>query len=165
MTSLLERFDRPTYLLLALLILLMAWMARRSLAGLGPIRGKLCLAIRSLVVLLLVLAIAGTHRILKNDDLSVLFLLDQSRSIPVDQRKQSEDFVRNVTAKMKPNDRAGILTFDGLSKIEQLPSKPGPEGGVHVSMPLAEGQRPDRTNIAQGLRVAAARWTRPTIAW
>ncbi len=156
MTYLLERFDRPSYLLLALIILLMAWMARRSLAGLGPIRGKLALVMRALVILLLVLAIAGTNRILKNDDLSVLFLLDQSRSIPVDQRKSSEEFVRRVTSKMKPNDRAGILTFDGLSKIEQLPSKPGPEGGVHVPMPLAEGQRPDRTNIAQGLRVAAA---------
>ncbi|HKQ49105.1 MAG TPA: glutamine amidotransferase [Phycisphaerae bacterium] len=156
MASLFERFDRPMLLLLALVILLTAWMARRSLAGLGPIRGKLCLAMRSLVILLLVLAIAGMHRVLKSDDLSVLFLLDQSRSIPVDHRKQSEEFIRNVTAKMKPNDRAGILTFDGLSKIEQLPSKPGPDGGVHVSMPLADGQRPDRTNLAQGLRVAAA---------
>ncbi|RIK69225.1 MAG: hypothetical protein DCC65_00310 [Planctomycetota bacterium] len=152
----LDRFDRPAYLWLAFLALLFWWMARRSLAGLGPIRGKLALAIRTLVLLILVLAIAGTHRILKNDDLTVLFLLDQSRSIPAEVRKQSEEFVRRAAAKVPPDDRVAILTFDGGANIEQLPSRPGPDGGIHVPMPLADGQKPDRTNLAQGLRVAAA---------
>ena len=131
-------------------------MSRRSLAGLGPIRGKLALATRAAVLFLLILAAAGTHRILETNDLTVLFLVDQSRSIPGDIRKEAEQFIRRVAAEAPPDDRVAILTFDGSSNIEQLPSRPGPDGAVHVPMPLAEGQSPDRTNIAQGLRVAAA---------
>ncbi len=152
----LERFDRPQALWLGLGALLVWWMARRSLAGLGPIRAKLALAARGLVLLLLLLAIAGTHRVLKNDDLSVFLLLDQSRSVPAELRAESEEFVQRVAKNMLPDDRLGIVTFDGQAQIEQLPSRPGPDGGLHVVMPLADGQKPDRTNLAQGLRVAAA---------
>lgn len=152
----LERFDRPAYLWLVLLIVVFWWMSRRSLSGLGPIRGKLALAARSAVLILLVLAMAGMHRILKNDDLTVLFLVDQSRSVSAETRKQAEEFIRKVATGMPTNDRLAILTFDGATNIEQLPSRPGPDGGVHVPMPFADGQRPDRTNLAQGLRVASA---------
>ncbi len=152
----LERFDRPAYLWLALLIVVFWWIARKSLSGLGPIRGKLALAARSTVLILLVLAMAGMHRILKNDDLTVLFLVDQSRSVPPDVRKRAEEFLLKVAAEVPPNDRLAIITFDGSANIEQLPSRPGPDGGIHVPMPLADGQRPDRTNVSHGLRVAAA---------
>ena len=152
----LERFDRPAYLWFVLVVVALWWMSRRSLAGLGPIRGKLALATRAAVLFLLILAAAGTHRILETNDLTVLFLVDQSRSIPGDIRKEAEQFIRRVAAEAPPDDRVAILTFDGSSNIEQLPSRPGPDGAVHVPMPLAEGQSPDRTNIAQGLRVAAA---------
>ena len=152
----LERFDRPAWLWLALLIALLWWMARRSLAGLGPVRGRLCMIMRAVVVIVLVLVIAGTHKIKKNDDLSVLFLLDESRSVPAEVRKQGEQFIKSACADMRPNDRAAVLTFDGLTNIEQLPARPGPEGGLHIPLSLAEGQSPDRTNIAQALRMAAA---------
>lgn len=151
-----DRFDRPAWLWLVLVIVLLWWMARRSLAGLGPIRGRMCILTRAVVVILLVLVIAGTHQVLKNDDLSVLFLLDQSRSVPTEVRRQAEQFVAATCREMRPNDRAAVLTFDGLTNIEQLPSRPGPEGGLHLPLPLADGQSPDRTNIARGLRMAAA---------
>jgi len=153
---LLDHFDRPWCLWLLLLTVVLWWMARRSLAGLGPIRGRLALLIRGAVLLLLVLAMAGAHKIQKNDDLTVIFVLDQSRSIPPDLRQRSLAFIRAATQHMKPDDRAAILTFDGQTNIEQLPSRPGPEGGIHVPTPFADGQRPDQTNIAQALRVAAA---------
>ncbi len=152
----LERFDQPAYLWLAGLVVLMWLLARRSLAGLGPIRSRLCMLTRAVVVLLLVLAMAGMHRVKKNDDLNVLYLLDQSRSVPPDLRAAAEAFIQQTTRKMAPDDRAAVLTFDGQTNIEQLPSRPGPDGGLHVPLPFADGRRPDRTNIAQGLRMAAA---------
>lgn len=152
----LERFDRPDYLWLGLIFIALWWMSRRSLSGLGPVRGRLALATRSIVLLLLIFAAAGAHRILETNDLTILFLVDQSRSIPTEVRKQSEEFIRRVAAEAPPDDRVAILTFDGSANIEQLPSRPGPDGAVHIPMPLAAGQSPDRTNLAQGLRVAAA---------
>ncbi|MFH1418121.1 MAG: VWA domain-containing protein [Planctomycetota bacterium] len=155
--STLERFDRPEALWLALIVVLLWWFSRRSLAGLGPIRSKVCMAVRALVVVLLVLALAGAHKILKNEDLSVLFLLDQSRSIPPELRTQAEDFVMQMGKAMeREDDRLSILTFDGQTYIEQLPSRPGPDGGVHVLPPFPDGQRPDATNLSQALRMAAA---------
>lgn len=156
MNTLLERFDRPWCLWLVLIIVLMAWLSRRSLSGLGPTRRRLALAARFVVVILLVLAMAGMHRILKNDDLTVLFLLDQSHSIPSELRRKAEAFVKTAAHPKNANDRVAILTFDGQTNIEQLPNHGGPEGAVHVRTPLADGNRPDRTNIAQGLRMAAA---------
>lgn len=152
----LDRFDQPVYLWLVLVIVLMWWLSRRSLSGLGPLRSKLCMAIRCIVVILLVLAIAGTHKILKNDDLNVLFLVDVSKSMSADVRREAEEFVIDVTRDMKENDRAAVLTFDGQTNIEQLPSRAGPDGGVHVLPPFPDGQRSDQTNVAQGIRMASA---------
>ncbi|MCG8404415.1 MAG: glutamine amidotransferase [Phycisphaerales bacterium] len=152
----LDRFDQPVYLWLVLVIVIMWWLSRRSLAGLGPVRSKLCMGTRSIVVILLVLAIAGTHKILKNDDLNVLFLLDMSKSVPAEVRRLAEQFVLDTTRDMRKDDRAAILTFDGQTNIEQLPSRPGADGGIYVAPPFGDGQRPDQTNVAQGLRMAAA---------
>ncbi|HVP12298.1 MAG TPA: VWA domain-containing protein [Phycisphaerae bacterium] len=158
MTSLFisEHFDRPAYLWLVLLLVLMWWVSRRSLAGLGPIRGKLCVLVRAAVVVILVLALAGMNKIRKNEDLNVLFLLDLSRSILPETRRQAEEFIVRTAKDMRPNDRAAVLTFDGQTNIEQLPSRPGPDGGIHILPPFADGRKPDRTNVAQGLRMAAA---------
>jgi uncharacterized membrane protein/Mg-chelatase subunit ChlD len=152
----LDRFDRPAFLWLTIVVILLWWLSRRSLAGLGSIRGKLAMLVRAGVIVLLVLALAGMNKIRKNEDLNVLFMLDTSRSVPPEVRRQAEDFVVRATKEMHPNDRASVLTFDGRTNIEQLPTRPGPDGGLHVPPPFAEGQQPDRTNLAQALRMAAA---------
>lgn len=152
----LDRFDRPWCLWIALVAVLFWWLSRRSLAGLGPIRSKLCMATRALVIVLLVLALAGTHKILKNDDLNVMFLFDVSKSVPEDIRRQAEQFVMNACSEMKPDDRAALLTFDGLTNIQQLPTRPGLEGGIHTPPPFPDGQKPDQTNMEQGVRMAIA---------
>ncbi|HUN82023.1 MAG TPA: glutamine amidotransferase, partial [Phycisphaerae bacterium] len=153
---LLERFDRPWCLWLLLIVVLLWWSSRRSLSGLGPIRGWLALLARVVVCVMLIFVMAGMHKIQKNDDLNVLFVLDQSRSIPAAARNDAQEFIKNSTKFMRPNDRAAVLTFDGQTNIEQLPSRPGPDGGIHVATPWPDGLKPDRTNIAQALRVASA---------
>lgn len=151
-----DRFDRPAFLWLALIVILLWWLSRKSLAGLGPVRSRLAMLVRAGVIVLLVLALAGMSKIRKNEDLNVLYVLDVSRSVPPEVRRQAEEFVTRTTKDMRPNDRAAVLTFDGRTNIEQLPTRPGPDGGLHVPPPFAEGQQPDRTNIGQVLRMAAA---------
>ncbi len=68
-------FEHPAYL--ALLFLLLPgiwWLGRRSLAGLGPWRQTLAILLRSLVVSLVVFALAGVHWIWFSDRLTVIYL-------------------------------------------------------------------------------------------
>ncbi len=153
----LSRFDRPWALLILGLAVLMWLMARRSLPGLGPVRGKLAAFMRLSVLALLVLALAGTHKILKNDDLNVMYLADFSKSVPLDLRRETENFIVESSRTMKENDKATLLTFDGRTNIEQLPSNKGASGtGIHRDPPFPDGQRPDQTNISQAIRMAIA---------
>ncbi len=153
----LSRFDRPWALLILLVIILFWWMARRSMAGLGPVRGRVSMLMRFCVLSLLVLALAGTHKILRNDDLNVMYLLDLSRSVPLDVRRAAEDFVVKSTLDMKDKDKATLLTFDGRTNIEQLPMGKMVDGdAIRNDPPFPDGLKPDQTNIAQGLRMAIA---------
>lgn len=127
------------------------------MAGLGPVRGKVSMAMRFVVLALLVLALAGTHKILRNDDLNVMYLLDLSRSVPLDVRHAAESFVVESTINMKDKDKATLLTFDGRTNIEQLPMGKMVDGdGIRNKPPFPDGQRPDQTNIAQALRMSIA---------
>lgn len=152
-----ERFDEPGYLWIAVVAVLLWWFSRRSLAGLGPIRSKVAMGSRALVILLLALALAGMQKILKNDDLSVLYLVDVSRSISPESRRQAENFILESSKGIKPNDRAGVLLFDGQTTIEQLPLRPSADGtGIQLRPPFPDGARPDQSDLAHALRMAQA---------
>src|SRR5688500_10029227 len=79
-------FDRPIYLLLLGLIPILWWLGYRSLAGLGRWRRWFALSLRALVVLLIVFAIADVQYQRRSEGLTVVYLLDQSLSVPVEQR-------------------------------------------------------------------------------
>ena len=74
-------FDRPWFLTLFLLLPIIWWMGFHSLAGLGSWRRLFALLLRSIVVSLLVLALAQTQVRQTTDRLTVIYLLDQSDSI------------------------------------------------------------------------------------
>ena len=80
-------FDRPWFLLLLVIIPVMWAFSFNSLAGLGRGRCILALAFRSLVVTLVVFAIADAKWQRSTDRLTVLYLLDQSESISDAKRK------------------------------------------------------------------------------
>jgi uncharacterized membrane protein len=155
--SLTDRFDQPAALWLLALALLMAWMARRSLAGLTRGRWRAAVLMRAALILLLVMALAGLNTIRKNRDLTVIYLLDKSRSVPDDQQAEARRFARVTSRTPQPDDRVGVILFDGQPYIEQLPSKPGPDGGLFPDVTLTSpGIQPDRTNIAAAIRMAMA---------
>lgn len=148
------RFETPGYLVF-LAVLPLVWLAaRRSLAGIGPIRGVLALALRAAVVLCIVLALAGAMRVRTTDDLTVIFVVDRSRSIPRAMEDASFAFVRAAAQGLRPGkDSMGVVAFDGRASVEQLPLH---ELGIdYVGSPGA----PDQTNIAAALRMAAALFT------
>ena len=86
-------FDRPWFLLLLALLPVIWFMSFDSLAGLGRWRRLFALLLRSLVVTLMVLALAQTQVRRTTDRLTVIFLLDQSDSIPAERRDMMLDYV------------------------------------------------------------------------
>ncbi|MEM6797949.1 MAG: vWA domain-containing protein, partial [Planctomycetota bacterium] len=116
--------DRPYWLvLLVLLPVLWSW-SYKSLSGLGSWRRLLALALRTAVFTLLVCALAEMQLRQKNDRLTVLYLLDQSLSIPEEHR---EAMVRYVNASVREHrrddkeDRVGVIVFGRDAKVELPP--------------------------------------------
>ena len=117
-------FDHPEYLaLLALIPVLWIW-SYRSLSGLGRVRRVLALLLRSLVLAALVFALANAQILKKNDRLTVIYLLDQSASIPP---RQTEAMVEYVVKDVElhrnqmKEDRASVITFGRKASIEVPP--------------------------------------------
>lgn len=75
---------QPAWLLLMPLVPLVIAMSYRSLAGLGPVRRWVAIGLRSLVVVLLILALAELRLKKPGENVTVLFLVDRSLSIPQD---------------------------------------------------------------------------------
>ena len=86
-------FDSAGYLILLALLPLLWLLSFRSLAGLGRWRRLVVLGLRSFVLAMLVLALADLQYQRKNDRLTVIYLLDQSLSIPPDQRQAMIEYV------------------------------------------------------------------------
>ena len=117
-------FDRPWFLLLLLLLPVMWYFSFNSLAGLGKSRRIFALLLRSLVVLLLVGALAQCKWQQKTDRLTVMYLLDQSESIPVEKREYMLDYVYEEVLQHRrkdKEDKAGVIVFGGNAKIESAP--------------------------------------------
>ena len=117
-------FDRPWFLLLLLLLPLLWWLSFNSLAGLGRTRRAAALIFRSLLVITLVFALAEAKWQYKTDRLTVIYVLDQSESIPANIRAAMVDYVKkdvDQNRRSEKNDRAGLIVFGGDARVESAP--------------------------------------------
>lgn len=155
-------FDQPWWLLLLLLLPVLWVFSYRSLSGLGPYRRLFALLLRSVVFALLVLALSGIQLQKVSDRLTVIYLLDQSESIPKPTREAMLEYVkRDVEAHRRKGDlqsasedKAGIIIFGREATIEYPPF-----ADEIRSVGLLESLfdvRTDATNIASALKLAQA---------
>lgn len=117
-------FDRPGYLALLALIPILWWLGYRSLAGLGRWRRLLALTLRSLVLLGIVMALADVQYRRKNDQLTVVYLLDQSLSIPADVRQAMLNYVEEsieASPDRKLDDQYAVIAFGRDAAVEIPP--------------------------------------------
>src|SRR3954469_26009949 len=117
-------FDSPGFLLLLAIVPIVWLTSFRSLAGLGPIRRIVVLGLRGTIVGLLILAAADTQWVQTSERLTVLYLLDQSTSIPPSQRKLMADYANESAAKHRDErtgDRAGGIVFAKEAAVEYPP--------------------------------------------
>src|SRR3954467_9439201 len=155
-------FDQPWWLLLLALVPLLWIFSFRSLSGLGPFRRVFALLFRTAVLVLLVLALAGIQIQKISDRVTVIYLLDQSESIPKLTREAMLDYVmKDVKAhrhagdlRSATEDKAGVIIFGREATIEYPPlaAEISAVGRLESLFDL----RTDATNIASALKLAQA---------
>ena len=92
-----EYFNQPWYLVLIPILLPAVWVfSSRTLSGLGPVRKWFAIGFRSLVILGLILALAEMQFLRKSERMTVIYILDQSASIPKDQRDLMVEYVKEA---------------------------------------------------------------------
>jgi uncharacterized membrane protein len=151
-------FEQPQWLWLSLLVPVLVVASLRSLAGLSPVRRALSLIVRSLLVILLACCLARVQRVQRNEDLTVMFLMDRSHSVQALQEYQ-EGYIRAATKGMPAKDRVGMIDFARNAFLQQLPLT----GGYYVEpgrLPIMPNT--DRTDIASAVRLAMAMFPHDT---
>lgn len=163
-------FDKPQWLL-ALILLPILWaVSFRSLAGLGPYRRLFALGFRTLVLVLMVLALAEVQLKRISDRVTVMYLLDQSESIPKITREAMLRYVMEDVAKHRrkgdlqnaSEDKAGVIIFGREATIEYPPFADEIRAVGSGQLDTLFQMRTDATNIAAALKLAQASFPEDT---
>ena len=113
----------PWWLVLIPLVLPpLIWSSYRSLAGLGTVRRALAILFRTVVIILIVLALAELQSVRRTDRLATIFLLDVSNSVPREQQKAALDYVTEASKKRRRDDLAGVVVFGQEPRVEIPPA-------------------------------------------
>jgi hypothetical protein len=155
-------FDQPWWLILLALVPVLWIFSFKSLSGLGPFRRLFALGLRTGVFLLLVLALAGIQLQKISDKVTVLYLLDQSESIPKLTREAMIQYVmrdvqqhrRTGDLQSGAEDKAGVIVFGREATIEHPPF--ADEIRAVGQLESLFNLRTDATNIASALKLAQA---------
>jgi len=118
------RFETPAWLLLlipALFLTFIPHLATRR--RIGTVRRRIALAIRTIVVAALVLALSGFQLVLPVDRLATVFVVDLSDSVGTEGRETALAFLRESLAVMPEGDAAGVVAFGKDALVERLPEE------------------------------------------
>jgi len=135
------------------------WISVAGHAGLGPVRLQMALLTRLLLLFLFIMLLAEPRTVRRQDDLSVIYVVDASASISPEALSASRKFVVDVVYGKPETDKAALVFF-GRNAAVELP--PG------VSLPLEDFQDinvhvdRDGTDLAQSLSLASALLTEET---
>jgi Mg-chelatase subunit ChlD len=134
-----------------LIVLPLLW----GVALIAPLPGaawqrRIALILRTLMVLALVGALAGTQIAQPPGFTTTIFLLDGSDSVAVSQRARAEAFIVQALAAMPPDDQAGVVVFGREALVERMPS-PERTFGAPAVRPAGSA-----TSIADALQLGMA---------
>ena len=143
-------FIYPEMLWLLMVVGLIWAVALLPPRRLTPARFWTSVALRSVIAIALVLAVAGAQLVLPVERLTTVFLLDGSDSMPPSTRAQAETFIQEALQQMPPGDRAAIVVFGGNALVERAPNEERRLGRIS-SVPVTT-----RTNIAEAIQLGLA---------
>ncbi len=113
----------PGFLSLLLVVPLLWLGQRRSLADMTSLQRTMCFAMRTLILLLLIGALAGVRLQLPSRDVAVIFAVDQSASVSPAAQKAAREFVAAALKKQGSGDDAGVI---GFARDAEVWNPPGP---------------------------------------
>ena len=148
-------FNSPWYLLLLLLLPPMWWFSFRSLSGLGRWRRMMALALRTFVLVMIVAALAEMQFQRTSDRLTVIYLLDQSLSIPEARRAA---MIRYTNASIREqrqdakDDRAGVIVFGRNAEVEVPPV----DFDIQLTQRVESQLDPEFSNLSSAMQRAMA---------
>jgi Ca-activated chloride channel family protein len=144
----------PWFLLLALLaVVVLALFSRRSLADLVPAQRRAVFAVRALLLLCIVLALAGLGWITRGSDLGVVFLIDASASISPTAARQARQFVEEALKARRTHDSAGVLGFAQTTALWQPPAE---SSRLAPTWPPFSDEQRAATDLGRALNFAGA---------
>ena len=149
-------FDHPGYLWLLIALPFLWWIGFESLGALGKVRRAFAMLFRTVVWTAIVFAVAGIQLVWVNDRVTVMYVLDQSESIPLTQRTDMLQYViENVKQHRESarEDRAGIVVFGRDAAIE-IP--PFDDDIPKLTRIESLRGRADATNLESALNLAQA---------
>lgn len=114
-------FSNPWFLLALLALPLVALGHRRSLADFTPRQRVVCFVLRSAILALLVLSLAGLRTLLPSPELGVVFVVDGSASVSPEAAKQARDFVESALPHQRAGDSVGVTGFGRGTEVWQPP--------------------------------------------
>jgi Mg-chelatase subunit ChlD len=135
------------------LLLLIPPLVALALAGRrGPTRARFWggLALRTSLLLFLILALSGAQLSLRSDTLTAVFCLDASDSIPAAERARGEALIREAIEAMPRGDRAAVVVFGRDALVERLALEEGTLQEL-TSVPVTT-----RTDIAGAVQLGLA---------
>ncbi len=116
----------------------------------GPVRRWLALALRLVISLALLLAIAGIQWLKPLEGMNVFFLLDRSDSVPSAQQDRALAFINEAARDKKAVDRAGVMVFGDGATIETTPNTKVDVEKIHAVVGT------ERTDIGSAIRLGTA---------
>lgn len=108
------------------------------------------LILRSVILLLLVLALAGAQIVRAADRLAVVFLVDASASVGANALPAMEDYIREAIQTMQPDDEAAVIMFGGDALVER------PMNSVRDLAPLRSTPNTGNTDLEEAIGLGLA---------
>jgi Mg-chelatase subunit ChlD len=143
------QFTTPLALLLLLTLPLFAWLGWPA-RGYGRGREISALVLRLLIALLLIFALAGLEIVQKTEKLAVVFLIDQSDSMPLEAQISAFGYVEDALANMQVDDQAAVVVFGGDALVER-PMSSAKTLGTLTSIPNTS-----QTDLAEAIQLGLA---------
>jgi len=140
-------FAQPWWLLAAVVVIPVIWIARRSLAQLSGARRATAVVLRVLVVLLPVILLARPTYTRTNEKLTVIAVVDRSRSIPDSLHSDSLSYLDSALAARPEGDLVAVVDTAETALIRQLPS-------TATMLTMTDGEEEDGEASSAGRQVA-----------
>jgi len=147
-------FVQPRYLLLLLLLIPLWSIAFLTRSARGPRvaawRVWSGLALRTVILAALVLALAGIQLVRPASSMTTVFVLDSSDSISPAARARGEAYIQDALRRMPEGDQAAVVVFGSDALVERPPS------GDRELVRLRLAPDATATDIARALRLGLA---------